>query len=117
MKTINNINDFENNYINNNLNNKKSKGINNKILLIEILKNNNYNRDLIPVKAASLYFNKYNNNKNINQDQYNKKVISIKNALDTLISNFNNQDKINKDNDLNQFKLIKNNNNYKLTSK
>ena len=110
----NNLNNLENNYIKNyNKNNNKNTSINNKNLLIEILLKNNYNRDIIPVKTTVLYFNKINN-LNPSSELFNKKIISIKNSLDTLISNFNNINKIKNDQDLNNLKLIKTINNYKL---
>jgi len=113
----NNINKLKEEYLNNlnnNINNNKT--LNNKIILIEILLKNNLNRDLIPLEGAVLYFNKINK-LNINKIIFNKKIISIKNSLDTLISNYNNFNKINNDDLLNKYKLINNNNNYKLINK
>lgn len=99
-----------------NNNNNKNSSINNKNILIKILLNNNYNRDLIPIKSTVEYY-KLINNKNLNEINFNKKIISFKNSLDTLISNFNNLNKINNDQLLKDYKLIKNLNNYKLINK
>lgn len=77
------------------MNSKRSQGMTNKTILVELLMNGEYNRALAPVKAASLYFKKMNQEPT--ETEYFEKITSIKNSLDTLISNYNNEEKVKRD--------------------
>ena len=78
-----------------NANSTRSQGVNNKTILFELLTNGEYNRALAPVKAATLYFVK--TKQEPTEAEYLEKITSIKNSLDTLISNYNNKAKVDRD--------------------
>ena len=78
-----------------NQNTKGSSSINNKTILFELLTNGTYLRHEAPIRAATLWFEK---TKVIpTSHDYSEKIVSIKNSLDTMVSNYNNEDKINRD--------------------
>lgn len=93
--------------------NSTNKVMTNKTLLIEFMLKNNEDRKIIPIKVASMYFEK-TNNLDVNKSDFIKKVTSIKNSLDTMISNFNSEDKIKNDDQLNGLKLERKLNKYTL---
>jgi len=98
--------------------NKKSSSLTNKSLIVEIMLQKKLNRVEIPVYSAGLYFTK-TKQVNISTTSFSKKVESIKNSLDTIISNYNFPEKIKNDFDLHNYKLIedKSSNSFKLISK
>lgn len=74
---------------------KRSVGMTNKSILFELLSEGEYPRLTAPVKAATLYFQK--TNKEPNEAEYLAKVKSIKNSLDTMVSDYNSETKIEND--------------------
>lgn len=85
-------------------NSSRSSGMTNKTVLVELLTATKTNRLIAPVKATTLWFMKTGSNPT--EAEYKSKITSIKNSLDTLVSNFNNDDKIEADKLLNGHKLI-----------
>jgi hypothetical protein len=88
-------------------NSTRSQGVNNKTILIELLTKGSYPRLIAPVKAATLFFTTMKQEPT--EDEYKKKIISIKNSLDTLVSDYNNKDKVERDHLMNGTKLNKEN--------
>ena len=109
-----NLNKFESQAIKNSKVSNNPKSINNKLVLIELLMNNELDREMIKFKGASLYFTKINHEPET-QEEYDKKVTSIKNSFDTMVSNFNSPEKVANDKDLNGLTLNKTLNKYSIT--
>jgi len=87
--------------------NKGSNSMNNKTILYELLSKGSYNRAEAPIRAATLWFEK---TKVVpTSHDYTEKIISIKNSLDTMVSNYNNDDKINRDKLLSGTTLVNDN--------
>lgn len=85
-------------------NTRGTNSINNKTILFELLTKNKCSRLEAPIKAATLWFEK--TKVEPTSDDYMKKITSIKNSLDTMVSNYNNQMKIDNDKLLNGSKLV-----------
>lgn len=112
MKT-NYLKDLEKQMINEVNKNQSSNVLTNKTLLIEFMLKSEEDRKLIPIRVASKYF-EVTNQLEPSKSEFIKKVTSIKNSLDTMISNFNSEDKIKNDVQLNGLKLERSLNKYKL---
>ena len=74
---------------------KRGTTIDNKSVLLEILKSNKFDKKLTVIKAASLWFTK--SKKELTADTYSKRMISIGNSFDTMKSNFNSKEKVEND--------------------
>ena len=107
------LENLENEMINEVKKSTTSKVLTNKTLLIDYLLKNEEDRKLIPIRVASEYF-KTVNDLEPSKGDFIKKVTSIKNSLDTMISNFNDQSKIDNDVQLNGLKLERKLNRFKL---
>lgn len=73
-----------------------STSINNKTILVELLKEKQIDRKQLPVLATVKYY-KMNNIVEIDEDDFEAKKVSMTNSLDTLISNYNDRSKIGRD--------------------
>lgn len=76
-------------------NSARAKQINNKTILFELLTETKVKRDEAPIKAATLYYTKTKGEPT--EEEYLAKARSIKNSLDTMISNYNSPEKIDAD--------------------
>ena len=92
---------------------KRSLGVTNKTILFELLTNGEYDRNIAPVKAATLYFTK--TNVQPTKGEYEAKVKSIKNSLDTMVSDYNSETKIKNDHLLHGTTLVRKANNLTIT--
>jgi len=82
----------------------RAVGMTNKSILVELLSKQAYDRIVAPVHAATLYYNKMNQTPTT--AEYGAKIHSIKNSLDTLVSNYNFNDKVESDSQIKGTKLI-----------
>ena len=78
-----------------NTNSRGTQSINNKTILYDLLTSTTVTRAMAPIKAATLYYEKTKIEPT--EKQYVDKVISIKNSLDTMVSNYNHVEKIERD--------------------
>ena len=88
-------------------NSKRASGLNNKVVLVELLSKGKHDRAFAPVKAATLYFTK--SNVEPTEADYKSKIKSIKNSLDTLISQYNSDVKVANDKLIAGTKLVNEN--------
>lgn len=92
-----------------------STSINNKTILVELLKDKQHDRKQLPVLATVKYY-KMNNIVEIDEDDFEAKKVSMTNSLDTLISNYNDRSKIGRDDLLKGTFLNKEGNSYQILS-
>ena len=71
-----------------------SNSISKKSILIDLLKNGQYSRIELPGKAMVHYYQDVLKQMPETIEDADKTIISFKNSLDTLISNYNNPDKV-----------------------
>ena len=77
-----------------NLNINGSSQISKKSILVEMLKDQERSRAILPIEAAAKYYEEILKTTPDTEQDFQKTMISFKNALDTLISNYNDSSKI-----------------------
>lgn len=93
---------------------KNSQSVNNKTILIELLKRESFDRQVLPIVATEYYFTEVVKTAEATEEEFEAKRVSFRNSLDTLISNFNSPEKISRDESIRGKKLVESNNSYQI---